>query len=110
MDRPRNQNLLMRRFLLPQLIATVTILFVLPAFAKEKECCWIDAKTGKPVGSVPADALIRDENGHAEVHSSDDFSKTAFNRRTKQNYVKDDDGCWVDATGRNYTGSRVNKR
>src|SRR5712691_3693177 len=64
-----------------------TLLLALAAVAGQP-CCWIDAKTGEQVGSVPAAALIRDEDGSAEVHSTDKFSRTAFNRRTKQNYVR----------------------
>src|SRR6476620_5922650 len=69
-------------------------------------CCWVDVKTGKRVATAPiagvniSGVIEHAENGVAIVSPD---GKTAFNPKTKQNYAKEPDGCWVDVK----TGKRV---
>jgi hypothetical protein len=69
------------------------------AFAKEKDCCWIDVKTGKRVPTVPQAGInfsgaidVKSETGHhftadpgVTIISHD--GKTAHNSRTGQQYA-----------------------
>jgi len=56
------------------------VAIILPTLAKEKDCCWIDVKTGKRVRSIP---IVPVEGAsHAAKLSAD--GKTAFNPITKR--------------------------
>jgi hypothetical protein len=77
---------------------TLICTFAQPAFAKEKECCWIDTKTGKQANTVPAGIT----DGHEQLDAVK--SGRAYNSRLGKNYVREPDGCWINTK----TGEHAN--
>jgi hypothetical protein len=78
-----------------------TTLFVLLLFASSafaKDCCWIDTKTGKQVGTAPLSGInfggSIDGSGAAQVDRVD--RNHAHNPKTGQNFAREPGGCWID--------------
>jgi hypothetical protein len=80
-----------------------------PAYAQtttnaENPCgCWIDAKTGKPVPTVPlsgANLVAAAENagaaGVTQMEGFDPHADHASNSSTGQHFYRRRDGCWID--------------
>jgi hypothetical protein len=86
-------NLFQVKKILSVISLALTFAFSQMAVAKEKECCWIDVKTGKQVPTVPASGAnyyrLDDpaDAGQAGVALLSGDRKTARDSRPGKNYA-----------------------
>src|SRR5690349_647596 len=57
--------------------------------------CWIDAKTGKQVPTIPGGAMYEDA-GHLHSGLEIGGGNNAHNPKTGQNFLRQPDGTWID--------------
>ncbi len=79
-----------------KIVILASLIFTITTFAEDDCLCWIDAKTGKPVPTIPIGAFTA-PNAERSIDFSSDHQS---NPKTGQNYVRVDER-WIDsATGK----------